>query len=75
MKHWEEAALADGKDVEEVTRCKDCKFWNRHDGTFPDFDGKEWHECKQLYPFTSASGDSAITPSWFYCGYAMRKEE
>lgn len=25
MNHWEEAALADGVDIEEVTRCKDCK--------------------------------------------------
>ena len=59
----------------KVIKCENCKFWNRHDGTFPDFDDKKWHECKQLYPFTTASGDSAVTPSWFYCGYAERKEE
>ena len=62
-------------DVREVILCKDCKHWDRYDKVFCDFDGKEWHGCKMLDCFTSASGDPPMTPEYFYCGDGERKEE
>ena len=62
-------------DVREVILCKDCKHWDREDGTFPDFDGKEWHACKCLNCFNAASGETPCTPAGFYCANGERKEE
>lgn len=60
----------------KLIRCKDCKKWKRNDGTFPDFDGKEWHKCEALKQYRHVETcDTPVTPSWFYCGYAERKEE
>lgn len=50
----------------ELIRCKDCTKWDRHDGTFKDFDGKEWHNCKTLCFRTMA---------YFYCADAEREAE
>lgn len=54
------------EDIVSVIRCKDCTKWDRNDGTFKDFDGKEWHNCKTLCFRTMA---------YFYCADAERKEE
>lgn len=64
-----------GNVTGELIRCKDCKKWKRNDGSFPDFDGKEWHGCKALETFTHKiwNDREPKTPSWFYCGYAERK--
>lgn len=60
----------------ELIRCKDCKKWMRNDGTYPDFDGKEWHKCEALEQYRHVEiCDTPVTPTWFYCGYAERKEE
>lgn len=66
-----------GEPIKELVRCMDCTKWKRNDGAFPDFDGKEWHGCKELESFTSKIWNETepATPSWFYCGYAERKEE
>lgn len=61
--------------VSDLIRCENCKKWNTNDGMFKDFDGKEWHECKELNAFTSACGNVPITPSWHYCSWADRKDE
>lgn len=53
-------------DAVPVIRCKDCTKWDRNDGTFKDFDGKEWHNCKTLCFRTMA---------YFYCADAEREEE
>ena len=50
----------------KLTRCKDCTKWDRHDGTFKDVDGKEWHNCKTLCFRTMA---------YFYCADAEREAE
>ena len=64
-----------GNVTGELIRCKDCKRWKRNDGTFPDFDGKEWHECDALYEYRNMhTSERPVTPAWFYCGYAERKE-
>lgn len=69
-------AVFDGMDFPEMIRCRDCKKWKRNDGTLPDFDGKEWHECEALDEYRNIyTSENPITPSWFYCGYAERKEE
>lgn len=53
-------------DALVITRCKDCTKWDRHDGTFKDVDGKEWHNCKTLCFRTMA---------YFYCADAEREAE
>lgn len=65
------------KDVAApLIRCKDCKKWKRTDGTFPDLDGTEWHKCEALEQYRHAETcDTPLTPAWFYCGYAKRREE
>lgn len=68
---WEDSlmiSMAGLSDPEEIIYCNNCKHWNREDGAFADFDGKEWHQCKQLDAFLSASGDPPMTPGYFYCG-------
>lgn len=63
-------------DAVPVIRCKDCKKWKRNDGTFPDFDGKEWHKCEALEQYRHVDTcDIPVMPAWFYCGYSERKEE
>lgn len=62
MKHWEEAALADGKDVEEVTRCKECKHYRYVLGDIDGLCGRaEWYRRYQR------EDD--------YCSRAEREEE
>ena len=59
----------------EIIRCKDCKYWQTDDGTFPDFDGRPWHECKCLYMFRAPDGEPARTTADFWCGYGERGKE
>ena len=67
---------ATARGWDELVRCKDCKRWKRNDGTFPDFDGKEWHTCEALDEFRHRyTSKKPEAPAWFYCGYAERKEE
>ena len=58
----------------ELVRCKDCKYWQTDDGTFPDFDGRPWHECKCLYMFRAPDGEPARTTADFWCGYGERRK-
>ena len=53
-------------DAVPVIRCKDCKHWNRNDGMFKDFDGREWHHCPHL---------GIDTDGYFSCIEGKRKEE
>lgn len=62
-------------DAEEVVYCWKCKHWDRDDKVFCDFDGKQWHGCKMLYCFTSASGEPPMTPDYFYCGDGEKKDD
>lgn len=73
--YLENAKTGEKREWVRVIRCENCKKWNTNDGMFKDFDGKEWHECKELNVFTSACGNVPITPSWHYCSWADRKEE
>lgn len=59
----------------EIIRCKDYKYWQTDDGTFPDFDGRPWHECKCLYMFRAPDGEPARTTADFWCGYGERRKE
>ena len=59
----------------EIIRCRDCMYWQTDDGTFPDFDGRPWHECKCLYMFRTPDGEPARTTADFWCGYGERRED
>ena len=63
------------KQGHELIRCKDCKYWQTDDGTFPDFDGRPWHECKCLYMFRAPDGEPARTTADFWCGYGERRKD
>ncbi|MBR2844664.1 MAG: hypothetical protein IKF00_05575 [Solobacterium sp.] len=54
------------EDIVSVTRCKDCKRWNRNDGMFKDFDEREWHHCPHL---------GIDTDGYFSCIEGERKDE
>lgn len=58
-----------------IIRCRECKYWQTDDGTFPDFDGRPWHECKCLYMFRAPDGEPARTTADFWCGYGERRKE
>jgi hypothetical protein len=53
-------------DAVPVIRCKDCKHWDRNDGMFKDFDGRQWHHCPHL---------GIDTDGYFSCIEGKRKEE
>ena len=75
LKDFDEVFVGDVRKGKRLTRCNDCEHWNRQDGTFPDFDGKEWHKCKLLESFKDKDHDSPMTVSWYYCLFAERKAE
>ncbi len=58
---------------EKVKHCKECKHWDTEDGTFPDIDGNEWHQCEIWRDKTNFS-DDCVTPQWHYCGWSGRKD-
>lgn len=58
----------------KVTRCEDCIYWDKKDGTFPDIDGNEWHNCK-CWQEKTQTRDSCTTPAWHYCGWADENDE
>ena len=73
---WREDREAQARGMKELIRCQYCKKWKRNDGTFPDFDGDEWHKCEALEQYRHAETcDTPVTPAWFYCGYAEVEEE
>ena len=53
--------LPDGECITEgeITYCWTCRHWQRNDGTFPDFDEKEWHKCELF---------NMVMPQYHYCG-------
>lgn len=50
----------------KVIKCRDCKYWNRKDGAFQDFDGKEIHSCRFMKDYMHG---------WDHCSLAEKKEE
>lgn len=58
----------------DLIRCKDCEQWDTADEEFKDFDDCQWHECKELAAFLSASGDVPRTPEYHYCGWSKEKQ-
>lgn len=66
MKHWEEAALANGVDVEEVTRCKDCKHAKAY------YHGE--HSKLGMFTYQCLMGGYPVK-EYEYCSKAERKEE
>lgn len=67
---WQEIidALGASKtaDVEEVVRCKDCKW-------FADNNGGEWYGC-QMFHVVRITPEDAPKPDDF-CSYGERREE
>lgn len=56
-----------------LTRCRDCRYWNKYDRTPQDVDGNEWHTCDLLSRYMPMQ-EAAERYSEDYCAYAVREK-
>ena len=58
--------------IAKLIRCKNCELWDIEDGTFPDIDDREWHQCKAWKE--KMQSDDCTTPAWHFCGWGEEKD-